>query len=148
MTWTPLLFLHFTNLKLLQDSSHFKSDAFDYRVRITYHYHSNVLYSSPHCNVFSCRWVTLMTSFLPSTGRSFDCPGLRPQSLSSGILEVCPAHHDSTESVDPGHGETYASKGDFATYFPVRTCLDHFYTRLVRVWVGGPKPVGRKSRNH
>ena len=47
----------------------------------------------------------LMTSFLPSTGRSLDCllpdPGLMPQSLSSEVSDVRPAHHDSTELADP-----------------------------------------------
>ena len=44
----------------------------------------------------------LMTSFLPSTGRSLDClllePGLMPQSLSSEVSDVRPTHLDSTES--------------------------------------------------
>ena len=47
----------------------------------------------------------LMTSFLPSTGRSLDCllpePGLMPQSLSSEVSDVRPMHLDSTESADP-----------------------------------------------
>ena len=38
-------------------------------------------------------------------GRSLACllpePGLMPQLLSSGVLDVHPAYHDSTESVDP-----------------------------------------------
>ena len=41
----------------------------------------------------------LMTSFLPSTGRSLDCllsePSIMPQSLSSEVSGVRPAHHDS-----------------------------------------------------
>ena len=50
----------------------------------------------------------LMTSYLPSTGRSLDCllpePSLLPQSLSSGVSEVRPAHLDSTESAEPLQG--------------------------------------------
>ena len=47
----------------------------------------------------------LMTSSLPSTGRSLDYllpePGLMPQSLSSEVSDGRPAHLDSTESADP-----------------------------------------------
>ena len=41
-------------------------------------------------------WSSIMTSFLPFTGRSLDCllhkPGLMPQSLSSEVSDVRPAH--------------------------------------------------------
>ena len=46
-----------------------------------------------------------MTSFLLFTGRYLNCllpePGLMPQSLSSEVSDVRPAHLNSTESADP-----------------------------------------------
>ena len=41
------------------------------------------------------------------------------QSLPSGVSDVHPSHHDSTETANPslGGGESFSSKGDFASYF-------------------------------
>ena len=66
---------------------------------------------------FSCG---LMTSFLPSTGRSLDClllePSLMPQSLFSEVSDVTPA--DALLNL-----VKLTLKGAFATFFPFR--YDH-----------------------
>ena len=82
----------------------------------------------------------LMNSFLLSCGRCLDCllpdPGHMPQSLSSEVSDVHPAHLDSTESIGLllGMGKRMPVKGDFAKYFPFQyahcpsLCVAHAHT--------------------
>ena len=64
---------------------------------------TNVSFWAPFPFSF-CR-VALMNSILPSTGRYIYCllpePGVISQSFSSAVLDMWPAHNDSTETADP-----------------------------------------------